>query len=652
MKSFVINDHGRLVFPCNYFPDMDFSVFETVQQLTGVIQRDFEEKAPTGTEISERAGAGKYETKFDLLRDLALYFFWVNRYSITMYDKRPTRWRDVPRRREDVYIPMVVQWESAERKVSAVETTFATLPARWDAKAEEAIFELLFGILQYKAHDATGLAPIKATVGEFLASGSDKTFVIAGHDPDYPVFSPVEIFNFTDPVPELEALGRWARVLHNQYPWNRRNARLAELGSIGDDDFVVLLYPRNREVAGFIDRVRADGAPARGAHAPITAREPVRPYPPVDVRASFQIQPRLESLAVVRGEHVFTNDDVIRNSAFNWSLMSADEIGRKTGIGQRRYTGRSLDQIALEAATAALAHAGRDPEEIGAVLFCSCTSTRLIPSTATYISGQLGIYQTHASYDIVAACAGMPYGLAESVRLLQEIDRPVLLVCAEKFSDKIGSVRTSRMIFGDGAAAMVIGRGDPGDVFYFQTYASGPTDQVNSIIWPNPAFDNNITVYGPDVKALVERYLGQMMSELEGLPGLDGAPGMLESIDLIVPHQANKVMVANLAGRAGIAADRLYFNIEKVGNVSAASIPLAMYDAVVDGVVDRPMTLFTPGFGAGAVAGYTVLRLDPAVVAPEHGPGGAAGDREGALTDGWASTRTTSSEDVRIGFGT
>ena len=83
------------------------------------------------------------------------------------------------------------------------------------------------------------------------------------------------------------------------------------------------------------------------------------------------------------------------------------------------------------------------------------------------------------------------------MRLLQEVKRPVLVVCAEKFSDKIGSVRPSRMIFGDGAAAMVIApapEGEAGDVEVFQTYASGPVSQVNSIIWPNPEFDNNITV--------------------------------------------------------------------------------------------------------------------------------------------------------------
>jgi len=127
------------------------------------------------------------------------------------------------------------------------------------------------------------------------------------------------------------------------------------------------------------------------------------------------------------------------------------------------------------------------------------------------------MFQTHASFDLVAACAGMVYGLAECIRLLQEVNRPVLLVCAEKFSDKIGSVRTSRMIFGDGATALVIGpapAGAPSDVEVFQTYASGPFNEVNSIIWPNPEFDNSITVYGPDVQSLVKRYLTQMISEL------------------------------------------------------------------------------------------------------------------------------------------
>src|SRR6185295_17739655 len=181
--------------------------------------------------------------------------------------------------------------------------------------------------------------------------------------------------------------------------------------------------------------------------------------------------------------------------------------------------------------------------------------TRIIPSVATWISGQLGIYQTHASCDIIAACAGMAYGLSDATRILQEVQRPVLVICVEKFSDKIGNVRPSRMIFGDGAAAFVIGvapEGEAPDIEYLQTYASGPASEVNSIIWPNPEFDNNITVFGPQVKALAGRYLTQMIEEIGALPAPDGTAGsLLDSIDLIVPHQANKTMVLQLAERAG-----------------------------------------------------------------------------------------------------
>src|SRR6516225_9617847 len=417
-------------------------------------------------------------------------------------------------------------------------------------------------------------------------------------------------------------------VLHNQYPWDRSRDELRGPAGIGDDDFVIALHPRNRDVMDFIGRVKRSAAAGQGAargtsagRGPVEAVAPAAPYPPVRVREAFAVQPRLESLAIVRGEHVCDNADIIRNASFSWSPMSADEISAKTGIEQRRYTSREPEELALHAARAALAKSGRPPEEIGAVLVSTCTSNRLIPSIACWLSGELGLLQTHASADLIAACAGLPYGLAEAIRQLQEVGRPVLLVCVEKFSDKIGSVRTSRMIFGDGAAAMVIGPapgGDPGDVDVVQTYASGPHSEVNSIIWPNVDFDNDITVYGPEVKSLVHRYLVQMLDELGQLPDPDD-PGrtLLESVELIVPHQANKTMILGLADKAGLSAGQLYFNVERMGNVSAASIPIALYDAVRDGAVTRRTRVFTPGFGAGAVGGYTVLHLDPAIVADE-----------------------------------
>ena len=188
MKSFVINRHGRLVFPANFLGDLDFSLLETLDHFTAVIVRDFEAKAPTGTELLARIESGAYSRRFELLRDLGQNLFWVNRYSITMFDKRPTRWRDLPKRRGDVFLPLVTPWPDRERKVAAVERAFHQLPPTWDAEAENRVFALLFDVFRTKLHNGAGLPAIKPTVAEFMKQPDALTFVSPDYDPDYPVF--------------------------------------------------------------------------------------------------------------------------------------------------------------------------------------------------------------------------------------------------------------------------------------------------------------------------------------------------------------------------------------------------------------------------------------------------------------------------------
>ena len=189
---------------------------------------------------------------------------------------------------------------------------------------------------------------------------------------------------------------------------------------------------------------------------------------------------------------------------------------------------------------------------------------------ATWLSGQLGILQTHGSVDLVAACAGFPTGCVRRCACSRRWTARCSSSAPRSSPTRSAPSGTSRMIFGDGASALVLGPAPPGappDIEVLQTYASGPVSQVNSIIWPNPEFDNNITVYGPEVKALVKRYLDQMIDELRELPDPEGGRGsLLDGIDLVVPHQANKTMVINMADAAGLAPERLYFNIETVGN--------------------------------------------------------------------------------------
>lgn len=645
MKPFQLNNSGKLVFPSSIFIELDFSIIADLNQLQAIVRRDFEVKALTGDEIADRAAAGAYATRYDMLRDIGIHLFWANRFALAMYDKRPMRWRDVPRTRDDLFVPLLHPRENREAKSRKISEAFAKLEPMWNATAEAELFEMLFDVFSHKLYKATELPAIKSTIAEALATPNAKTTVLGDFNPDHRHFCDNEILDVSEEQPELEALRRWAMVLHNQHPWDRSQAKLKTFADMEDDDVVVLFSPKNRNVLEFINRVKSGTTQALRMPKPSPGVAPVRPLLPIVIGDENPIQPKIEALAIRKGEIICTNADVVRNAPPSWSPMSANEITEKTGIERRRYTVQPLENIALEAARAALKHAGRKPEEIGAVIFCSCTSSRLIPSTATWISGQLGIMQTHYSADIVAACAGFPYGIAEAIRLLREVERPVLLVLAEKFSDKIGNARPSRMIFGDGAAAVVIAPSTgKRDIEVVQTYASGPFSEVNSIIWPNHDFDNDITVYGPEVKALVKRYLEQMMNEISELKSIKGGDGaLINDLDMIVPHQANKTMIIEIAEPQGIKAKDIYFNIAEVGNASSASIPIALADAVFEKAISKRSLVFAPGFGAGAVGGYVVLWIDPAVIAPEI--------KTELIMDRLPDVPHSSLEDIKEAFG-
>ena len=245
MHAFELNKHGRLVFPANCFPDLDFSTFDSLDQLAAVVQRDFDAKAPSGTDILDQIKAGTYQTKFDLMRDMALNLFWANRFKMTMYEVKPTRLADVPRHRDDVFVPIQTPWRDSDTKVSAVFSAYPNLPARWDGEVEDKIFPILFDVFSHRRNHATKLSPIVPTVAELLSAPSNQTLRLNRYDPDFRRYSYAEIIDCSEAVAELEALHRWSMVLHNQYPWSRSDAELASVSELRDDDYIVLFYPRD-----------------------------------------------------------------------------------------------------------------------------------------------------------------------------------------------------------------------------------------------------------------------------------------------------------------------------------------------------------------------------------------------------------------------
>ena len=204
MQPFVINSHDRIVFPSNFVPTLDLSVVDSLDQLDAVIRRDFETKAPTGTDILQRVEEGAYKSRYELMRDVALNMFWAGRYALTMYEKRPTRWGDVPRRRNDVFLPILTPWEEGDRKVAAVRSAYDALPVTWDAEAEDRIFGILFDVFGHRKNHATELTALKPTVADILSDPKNLTFRLNGYDPDFPTYDLDDIIDCAEDAPELE----------------------------------------------------------------------------------------------------------------------------------------------------------------------------------------------------------------------------------------------------------------------------------------------------------------------------------------------------------------------------------------------------------------------------------------------------------------
>ena len=159
MQPFVVNRHEKIVFPSNFIPQLDLSVMDSLEQLDNVIRRDFEVKAPTGTNILQRVNEGAYSSRYELMRDVALNLFWTNRFSMTLYDKRPTRWADVPRTRPGVFLPIVTPWEDGDLKIAAVQAAYETLPPTYNREVEDRIFGTLFGVFGNRRHHAHFAGP-------------------------------------------------------------------------------------------------------------------------------------------------------------------------------------------------------------------------------------------------------------------------------------------------------------------------------------------------------------------------------------------------------------------------------------------------------------------------------------------------------------
>ena len=291
---------------------------------------------------------------------------------------------------------------------------------------------------------------------------------------------------------------------------------------------------------------------------------------------------RFAGWGVGLGERVVTNDDLSR------TLDTSDEwISERTGIRARRIGG-SASQLGIVAGRAALDDAGLRGADIDHLVLSTTTGDRVIPGTAPLIAHELGI--RGGALDLNAACSGFMYGLAVARGLIATGAGRILLVGAENLSRWTDwSDRTTAVLFGDGAGAVVLEASDLDSVRSLNLGADGSLAEL--------IYADHGGFIRMDGREVFRRAVRVVVDSAES--ALRDAEVTIDDISLVLAHQANQRILAAVADRLGVDFNKVEVCLDSYGNTSSASIPLAVDQARRAGRLHKGDTVLMTGFGAG-----------------------------------------------------
>lgn len=307
---------------------------------------------------------------------------------------------------------------------------------------------------------------------------------------------------------------------------------------------------------------------------------------------------------------------VVTNSDLEKILDTSDEwIRSRTGISERRVIskGETTATLALEACRKAMEAANVDPAEIDLLVLGTTTPDLIFPSTACLIQKQLGLPDCGAM-DVNAACSGFIYALSVADKYIKCGDaKKVLVAGAETLTQLINwKKRDVAVIFGDGAGAIVLEASEQPGILSTHIHADGNYgDLLATKEGVSRGFhgiaDNEgkpeICMKGNEVFKVAVRTMGRMVDETLGANHLEKS-----DLDWLIPHQANYRIIAATAKMLNMAMDQVVVTIDRHGNTSAASVPLALDEAVRDGRIQRGDMLLMEAFGGGLTWGSALIR--------------------------------------------
>ena len=336
---------------------------------------------------------------------------------------------------------------------------------------------------------------------------------------------------------------------------------------------------------------------------------------------SLTLKPRNSVRAKISAVGTYVPPRLLTNADLEKMVATNDEwITERTGIRERHIVekGVATSDLAAEAARRCLAKRGLEPSDLDTIIVATVTPDMLFPASACLVQEKLGAKGAWG-FDLSAACSGFPYALQVGAKLVESgAHKRVMVIGADVMSSIIDYTdRTTCVIFGDGAGAVLIEPCEEGEVglidFWHEIDGSGAVSlnmPAGGSLLPasHETVDNKQHFVHQDGQAVYKFAVRKMAEAAETVLARNGIQG--SDLNCFIPHQANKRIILSTAERLKMPLDRVVINIDRFGNTTAGTIPLAMNTALEEGRLKKGDLVLLASVGAGFTVGATLLRWE------------------------------------------
>ena len=291
---------------------------------------------------------------------------------------------------------------------------------------------------------------------------------------------------------------------------------------------------------------------------------------------------------------------IVTNKDLESTVDTTDQwIVERTGIKQRHIAeeNETTSSMAVQASIDALSSANIQPEDIDLIIVATTTPDQIFPSTACIVQNKLKIKAP--AFDIQAACTGFVYALSIADNYIKAgLNKNILVIGAEKYSNLLDwNDRSTCVLFGDGAGAVILSAQSEPGIISTHIHADGKYNDLLSVE------NNHIKMKGNEVFKVAVNTLSKLVDETLSINNMTKS-----DIDWLVPHQANLRIIKAAAKKLSMSLNQVVVTVDKHANTSAASIPLALNEAVKDGRIKRDQVILLEAFGSGFTWGSVLLR--------------------------------------------